>query len=121
MAPSCSVGRQTILGATPARWAYDQSVKFEWDRKKAGSNLEKHGVSFEEGSSVFGDPLAGTIPDPLHAAGEARFVTMGHSDAGRLVVVVHADRGERVRLISARPATPAERKRYEHQSPRRRR
>jgi hypothetical protein len=93
-------------------------MKFEWDRRKAGANLEKHGVSFEEGSSVFSDPLAGTIPDPLHSAGEARFVTIGHSDAGRLVVVVHADRGERTRLISARPASPAERKRYEHQNSR---
>jgi len=51
-------------------------MKFEWDRRKAGAGFEKHGVSFAEGSSVFGDPLAGTIPNPLHSAGEARFVNL---------------------------------------------
>ena len=88
-------------------------MKFEWDPDKAEANLAKHGVSFEDASTVFGDPLAGTIADPLHSADEARFITMGHSAAGALVVVVHAERSERARIISARPATSAERKRYE--------
>jgi uncharacterized DUF497 family protein len=92
-------------------------VKFEWDLKKAEANLAKHGVSFEDASTVFGDPLAGTIPDPLHSRDEARFVTVGHSAAGNLVVVVHSERGERARIISARLATSAERRRYESESP----
>ena len=91
-------------------------MKFEWDPQKAEANLAKHGVSFEDGSTVFGDSLAGTIPDPLHSADEARFITVGHSAAGKLVVVVHAERGERARIISARLATSAERKRYESKS-----
>jgi hypothetical protein len=88
-------------------------MKFEWDPKKAEANLAKHRVSFEDASTVFGDPLAGTIPDPLRSAEEARFITVGHSDSGSLVVVVHAERGERARIISARLATPVERRRYE--------
>ena len=59
-------------------------------------------VSFEDASTVFGDPLAGTIPDPLHSAEEARFITMGHSASGTFVVVVHPERGERARIINAR-------------------
>ena len=88
-------------------------MKFEWDPKKSAANLAKHGVSFEDGSTVFGDPLAGTIPDPLHSATETRFITVGHSAAGNVVVVVHTERGDRTRIISARLATPAERRRYE--------
>lgn len=64
-------------------------MKFEWDPKKAALNLQKHGVSFEDASVVFGDPLAGTIPDPTHSTGEARFVTIGMTPAQRLIVVVH--------------------------------
>ena len=92
-------------------------MKFEWDPKKAEANLAKHGVSFEDASTVFGDPLAGTIPDPLHSGEEARFITMGHSAAGNLVVVVHTERGERAQIINARLATSAERKRYESKTP----
>ena len=88
-------------------------MKFEWDAKKAAANLAKHGVSFEDGSAVFGDPLAGTIPDPLRFADEARFITVGHSASGKVVVFVHAERDERVRIISARLATSAEKRRYE--------
>jgi uncharacterized DUF497 family protein len=88
-------------------------MKFEWDPKKAAANLANHRVSFEDASSVFGDPIAGTIPDPLHSADEARFVTVGHSASGTLLVVVHVERGERARIISARFATSAERRRYE--------
>ena len=88
-------------------------MKFEWDPAKAADNLRKHGVSFEDASSVFGDPFAGTIPDPLHSTVEARFVTIGMTSGQRLVVVVHADRKDRVRIISARPATRAEKKKHE--------
>jgi hypothetical protein len=87
-------------------------VKFQWDAKKATSNLRKHGVSFDEASTVFGDPLAATIPDPEHSVDETRLVTVGHSARGRVIVVVHADRGEDVRLISARRATAREKTKY---------
>lgn len=90
-------------------------MRFEWDPRKAGINLAKHGVSFEEASSVFGDPLAVTIRDPLHSIGEARFVTLGQSSKGLVVVVVHTDR-DVIRIISARRATPRERRKYGEQS-----
>ena len=83
-------------------------MQFEWDPGKAAINFDKHRVSFDEASTVFGDPLAGTIDDPGHSEGEARFVTIGRSAQGRLIVVVHTDRGDRVRLISARRATRRE-------------
>jgi uncharacterized DUF497 family protein len=88
-------------------------MKFEWDPQKAESNLRKHGVSFSEGSTVFGDQLAATIEDPSHSHFELRFITMGVSSEGRLMVVSHTDTGESVRIISARQATSQERKRYE--------
>jgi uncharacterized DUF497 family protein len=90
-------------------------VRFEWDPRKAAANLAKHGVSFDEASTVFGDPLAVTIPDPLHSVGEPRFVTLGQSSKALLVVVVHTDR-EAVRIISARRATSRERRIYGEQS-----
>jgi uncharacterized DUF497 family protein len=76
-------------------------MQFAWDPQKAVRNLAKHGVSFDEASTVFGDPLAGTIPDPRHSAEEQRFVTIGHSADGSLIVVVHAERDSRTRIISA--------------------
>ena len=88
-------------------------MQFEWDPGKAARNLAKHGVSFDEASTVFGDPLAGTIPDPQRSAGEERLATIGHSDRGALIVVVHVERGSRTRIISARRATRRERRRYE--------
>jgi uncharacterized protein len=90
-------------------------VRFEWDSRKAAANLSKHGVSFEEASTVFGDPLAVTIPDPLHSVDESRFVTLGQTSKALLVVVVHTDR-EVVRIISARRATARERRTYGEQS-----
>ncbi len=86
---------------------------FEWDVEKAESNLQKHGVSFNEAATVFFDPLSITIPDPLHSGEESRFVTAGLSQQQNHLVVVHTERGERIRIISARPATPRERKKYE--------
>ena len=89
------------------------SLEFEWDDDKARKNVKKHGVSFEEASTVFGDPLALTIPDPLHSEEEDRFITLGESDRRRLVVVISTERGKRIRIISARFATRRERKDYE--------
>lgn len=88
-------------------------MEFEWDPDKAAGNLAKHGVSFQEAATVFGDPLAITYFDPDHSADEDRFVTFGHSSGGALLVVCHTDRGDRVRIISARRATRRERKAHE--------
>lgn len=86
---------------------------FEWDPAKARTNRKKHGISFDDACTVFGDPLARTIPDPLHSHQEERFVTIGRSGAGILLVVAHVDRPRSVRLISARKATPKEVRSYE--------
>ena len=86
---------------------------FEWDEQKARRNAVKHRVTFEEARTVFGDPLALTYSDPDTGAAECRFITFGVSDHGRLLVVVHVERGYAVRLISARPATRRERRIYE--------
>jgi uncharacterized DUF497 family protein len=88
-------------------------VQFEWDAEKAAQNLAKHGVSFDEASTVFGDALAGTILDPKHDADELRFVTIGFSTNQRLLVVAHAESNDGVRIISARRATRRERRKYE--------
>lgn len=86
---------------------------FEWDPKKAQLNIKNHGVSFDEASTAFRDPLSLTIDDPLHSEDEKRFVLIGRSIRGRLLVIVHTDRVERIRIISARLATKRERLRYE--------
>ena len=88
-------------------------MKFEWNPAKAARNLKVHGVSFDDASTVFGDPLAGTINDPLHSQAERRSVTIGLAASGKLLVVSHTVRGDAIRLISARPATRAERRAYE--------
>jgi uncharacterized DUF497 family protein len=92
-------------------------LAFEWDTNKARSNLAKHGVSFDEAATVFGDPLSITIGDPLHSEFEERFVLIGYSLRNRLLVVVHAERGGRIRVISARTATRKERLGYEENKP----
>ncbi len=86
---------------------------FEWDPNKAKENLEIHGVSFDEASTAFRDTLSLTIYDPLHSLEEERFVLIGNSQKDRLLVVVHTERGDRIRLISARKASKKERKQYE--------
>jgi uncharacterized DUF497 family protein len=91
-------------------------MMFSWDPVKAQQNLVKHGISFDEASTIFGDPLAGTIPDPDHSVGEARYLTMGYSVSGRLMVVAHTEDDDIVRIISARDATTQERRRYESRS-----
>ena len=78
------------------------TLKFEWDDNKALSNVRKHGVSFEEASTVLADFLSVTIPDPLHPENEERLVTIGQSERQRLLVVAHIERGDVIRLISAR-------------------
>jgi uncharacterized DUF497 family protein len=80
------------------------------------ANLRKHGVSFEEASTAFDDPLSVTIPDPDHSEHEDRMLLLGRSIAGTLLVVGHTERGERIRLINARRATRRERKDYEESS-----
>jgi uncharacterized protein len=88
-------------------------LTFEWDANKAELNLAKHGVSFEEAATIFGDPLSITIPDPAHSQAEMRFVILGRSHLGRLLVVIHTERGDNIRVISARRAGRRERNDYE--------
>ena len=88
-------------------------MEFEWDTKKASSNLRKHQVSFEEASSALSDPMAATGIDPDHSIGEFRYVTFGISERGRLLVVAHTDRCDTIRIISARLASKRERTIYE--------
>jgi len=88
-------------------------MKFEWDSRKATVNLLKHHVSFEEAATAFRDLLAVTAPDLAHSNTEYRFVTFGLSSKGKLLTISHTERGESIRIISARPATKQERKIYE--------
>jgi uncharacterized DUF497 family protein len=88
---------------------------FEWDLEKAKANLGKHGVSFAEAETVFGDPLSMNMPDPDHSEGEHRFIVMGMSDRYRLLVVSYTDRPPRTRIVSARLTTRHERKQYEEE------
>lgn len=86
---------------------------FEWDPKKAESNAGKHGVRFDEASTVFGDPLSLLMPDPDHSFGEERYLALGMSNRQRVLVVAFAERASRTRLISARRASRLERRSYE--------
>ena len=88
-------------------------MKFEWDNRKAESNLKKHQVTFEEAASIFGDILAITFRDPDHSIGEIRYLTFGISQNGVLLILSHTYRNDLVRIISARRATRSERKIYE--------
>lgn len=88
-------------------------MEFEWDPSKATANFEKHGVTFEEALTVFMDPLARIHEDPDHSEAEHREIIVGHSIEQRLILVSFAERDDRVRLISARPATTKERRDYE--------
>jgi uncharacterized DUF497 family protein len=89
------------------------ALQFEWDSKKAESNERKHGITFEEASTIFGDLLSITIDDPAHSIGEDRFITIGTSASGKLIIVVHTDHNDIIRIISARRATRNERRQYE--------
>ena len=88
-------------------------MRFEWNALKAARNLRKHGVSFDEASSVFFDPLSATGDDPDHSPEERRFMTFGMSSSGRVLAVAHMERHDAVRIITARLATRTERKLYE--------
>ena len=88
-------------------------MRFEWDDVKAALNLEKHGISFDEAQTVFGDPYSVTIFDVQHSDVEERFIDIGMSISGRLIVVVYTETEERIRIISCRKATPKERRQYE--------
>ena len=95
-------------------------MEFEWDPAKAAANARKHGVEFVEAMTVFADPLEVTISDPDHSEGEARFLSLGVSVAGRLLVVAYTERAGRTRIITAREASAQERKNYESTTPRHR-
>ena len=88
-------------------------LTFEWDEDKARENLRKHKVGFDEAKTVFLDPFSVTIPDPDHSIDEERFVDIGTSVNGRVLVVVYTERGANIRLISCRKATSSERRKYE--------
>jgi len=88
-------------------------VRIEWSAAKAAINFRKHAVSFPEAVTVFGDSLSATVPDADHSQREARYLTLGRSSHGRLLVVAHTDAGDAVRIISARQATRWERRSYE--------
>ena len=89
------------------------SLKFEWDDEKARMNLKKHDISFEEAQTVFDDPLLMTFPDPNHSEVEQRYLDIGISSRGRILVVVHTERESRIRIINCRKATARERRNYE--------
>ena len=93
------------------------ALEFQWDPAKAAANLRKHRVSFPEATTAFDDPLSVTIADPDHSAREDRYLLLGRTRGGRLVVVAHADRGANIRIISARLADRHERRAYEEGQP----
>ncbi len=88
-------------------------LQFEWNGRKAQTNKKKHGVTFEEASTIFGDLLSITIVDSAHSIGEDRFITIGRSINDKLIVVVHTDCDDIIRIISARKATRNEKRHYE--------
>ena len=89
-------------------------MDFEWNAQKAEINNKKHGISFDEASTVFGDALSVTYPDPDHSIHEERYVMIGLSNKNRILVISHIYHGETVRIISARQATKPERRFYEY-------
>jgi len=89
-------------------------MKFEWDKDKEKRNIRKHAISLDEAVTVFYDPLSATFADPDHSIEEDRFITVGYSSQGRLFVISYTERGDAIRIISARPATMLERKRHEN-------
>lgn len=94
---------------------------FEWNEDKARTNLKKHGVSFQEALEIFDDELSVTFSDPMHSDDEDRFIIIGLSFGGRLLMVSHAHREEKIRIISAREPTKKERRDYENDRKKRRR
>jgi len=86
---------------------------FEWDEVKAAANLKKHSVSFDEGKTIFNDPFLSTFPDAKHSLTEDRFINIGLSASGRVLILAHTERQGKIRIISCRKATPHERSFYE--------
>jgi uncharacterized DUF497 family protein len=91
-------------------------LQFEWDEAKAVANERKHGISFEEAMTVFGDPNAITIYDAEHSEAEDRFIDLGLSASGHVLVVVYTERGPGIRIISCRRATQTEQRQYEREA-----
>ena len=91
------------------------ALTFEWDEEKAVKNLKNHRISFEEAKTVFNDPLSITVADPDHSIDEDRYIDIGMSSQGRLLVVVYTERGQNIRLISSRKATKREQRAYEQE------
>lgn len=91
-------------------------MNFEWDPRKADINLQKHGISFQEAATVFGDPLSVTVDDPDHSHQEDRYITIGWSNRRKLLIIAHTERPNSIRLISARELTPSEKKAYEEEN-----
>ena len=91
------------------------AIPVEWDEEKAEINLKKHKLSFEEARSVLGDPFSITVDDPDHSMEEQRFIDIGKSANGKLLVVIYTERRNKIRIISCRKATPTERRKYEEQ------
>lgn len=89
-------------------------MKFEWDREKGKKNIIKHKVSFDDAVTIFYDPLSATFDDPDHSRNESRFITIGYTSHNKLLVASHTERGQTIRIISARSATAHERKRHEN-------
>jgi uncharacterized DUF497 family protein len=102
------------LGWNRLRGVYSDPVKYEWDPEKDRRNQRKHGVSFAEAATVFLDPRAATVPDGRFPVSEFRFRTIGYARTNRLLMVAHTERGDRIRIITARKATRLEREQYEH-------
>lgn len=105
-------GRE-VVGTKTAEQSVYWIVVFRWDPRKAAANLRKHRINFHEAATVLNDPVSTTFPDADHSSLELRFVTIGMSTGGRILVVVHAEEGDAVRIISARRATRHERRFYE--------
>lgn len=95
-----------------ARYTFG-GLTFTWEEGKARQNVRKHGVRFEEAATVFIDPLARLYDDPDHSESELRFLLVGYSLAGRMLLVVHAERGDTIRIISARRTSVREQKEFE--------
>ena len=89
------------------------NLTFEWDEEKANSNLKKHKISFEEGKTILDDPFLLTFPDLEHSEFEERYINIGTSVRGRILILIHTERGENIRIINCRKATSTERKAYE--------
>ena len=109
----CKTARYQARLALNVRLPQNAMIEFEWDPEKEDINIRKHGIDFEEAMSAFSDPLSLTIPDPDHSEGEFRYLLLGTSQKGRLIVVSHTERDARIRIINSRLADRREKRDYE--------